>query len=33
LVPATHAGVSEIAKDTENFTSRTVIIADGRPDR
>jgi len=29
--PATHAGVSEIAKDTENFTSRNVIIADNRP--
>ena len=29
--PATHAGVSEIAKDTENFTSRTVVIDNGRP--
>ena len=29
--PATHAGVSEIAKDTVNFTSRTVIISEGRP--
>ena len=29
--PATHAGVSEIAKDTENFTSRTVVIGNGRP--
>ena len=29
--PATHAGVSEIAKDTEHFTSRTVIINEGRP--
>ncbi|HVB51281.1 MAG TPA: cytochrome P450 [Acidimicrobiales bacterium] len=29
--PATHAGVSAIAKDTENFTSRTVIIDDARP--
>ncbi|MFZ0769095.1 MAG: cytochrome P450 [Acidimicrobiales bacterium] len=29
--PATHAGVSAVAKDTENFTSRDVIIADGRP--
>jgi cytochrome P450 len=29
--PATHAGVSAIAKDTENFTSRTVIIGNGRP--
>ena len=30
--PATHAGVTQIAKDTENFTSRTVIMNDGRPD-
>ncbi len=29
--PATHAGVSEIAKDTEHFTSRNVIISEGRP--
>jgi cytochrome P450 len=29
--PATHAGVTTIAKDTENFTSRSVIISDGRP--
>ena len=29
--PATHAGVSTIAKDTENFTSRQVIISDARP--
>jgi cytochrome P450 len=29
--PATHAGVSEIAKDTDNFTSRTVVIGNGRP--
>jgi cytochrome P450 len=29
--PATHAGVSAIAKDTENFTSRTVVIGNGRP--
>jgi cytochrome P450 len=29
--PATHAGVSEIAKDTEHFTSRSVIISEGRP--
>ncbi|HVA51978.1 MAG TPA: cytochrome P450 [Acidimicrobiales bacterium] len=29
--PATHAGVSAIAKDTENFTSRDVIVHDGRP--
>jgi hypothetical protein len=30
--PATHAGVSAIAKDTENFTSRAVVIGNGRPD-
>ncbi len=30
--PATHAGVSQIAKDTEHFTSRAVIIDEGRPD-
>jgi len=29
--PATHDGVSKIAKDTDNFTSRTVIIANDRP--
>ncbi len=29
--PATHAGVSTIAKDTENFTSRAVIMEEGRP--
>jgi cytochrome P450 len=29
--PTTHEGVSTIAKDTENFTSRTVIIGNGRP--
>jgi len=29
--PATHAGVSEIAKDTTNFTSRNVVIGNGRP--
>jgi cytochrome P450 len=29
--PATHAGVSAIAKDTKDFTSRTVIIGNGRP--
>jgi cytochrome P450 len=29
--PATHEGVSTIAKDTENFTSRTVILGNGRP--
>ena len=30
--PATHSGVSAIAKDTEHFTSRAVIIGEGRPD-
>ena len=29
--PATHEGVSKIAKDTVNFTSRSVIIGNGRP--
>jgi len=29
--PATHAGVSTVAKDTEHFTSRTVVIGNGRP--
>ena len=29
--PVTHAGVSEIAKDTDNFTSRNVVIGNGRP--
>jgi cytochrome P450 len=29
--PATHAGVSAVAKDTTNFTSRTVVIGNGRP--
>ena len=29
--PATHEGVSRIANDTENFTSRAVIINNGRP--
>jgi cytochrome P450 len=29
--PATHAGVSTIAKDTEHFTSRAVIMEVGRP--
>ena len=29
--PATHAGVSQVAKDTEHFTSRTVVIGNGRP--
>jgi cytochrome P450 len=30
--PTTHAGVSQIANDTTNFTSRAVIINNGRPD-
>jgi hypothetical protein len=30
--PATHEGVSMVAKDTENFTSRTVVVGNGRPD-
>jgi cytochrome P450 len=30
--PSTHEGVSKIANDTENFTSRAVIIGNGRPD-
>ncbi len=29
--PATHAGVSTIAKDTDHFTSRSVIMEEGRP--
>jgi hypothetical protein len=29
--PSTHAAVSKIANDTTNFTSRTVIINNGRP--
>ncbi len=29
--PATHAGVSAVATDTEHFTSRTVVIGNGRP--
>lgn len=29
--PVTHAGVSAVANDTENFTSRTVVINNGRP--
>jgi len=29
--PATHEGVSMVAKDTDNFTSRTVVIGNGRP--
>ena len=30
--PSTHAGVAAIANDTEHFTSRTVIVGNGRPD-
>jgi cytochrome P450 len=29
--PATHEYVSEIANDTEHFTSRTVVVGNGRP--
>ncbi len=29
--PTTFEGVSRVAKDTENFTSRTVVIGNGRP--
>jgi cytochrome P450 len=29
--PATHEFVSEIANDTEHFTSRTVVVGNGRP--
>jgi cytochrome P450 len=29
--PSTHALVSEVANDTEHFTSRTVIVGNGRP--
>ena len=29
--PATHAGVTSVAKDTEHFTSRNVVIAENRP--
>jgi cytochrome P450 len=29
--PATHEGVSKIANDTEHFTSRAVIVNNGRP--
>jgi cytochrome P450 len=31
-LPTTYAGVSKVAKDTDNFTSRTVVITNGRPD-
>ena len=29
--PVTHAGVAAVANDTENFTSRSVIVNNGRP--
>jgi cytochrome P450 len=29
--PATHDGVAAVARDTENFTSRTVVVGNGRP--
>jgi cytochrome P450 len=29
--PSTHEGVTAVAKDTENFTSRTVVVGNGRP--
>jgi cytochrome P450 len=29
--PSTHAYVSEVANDTEHFTSRTVVVGNGRP--
>ncbi len=29
--PATHEGVTTVAKDTENFTSRMVVVGNGRP--
>ena len=29
--PTTHAGVTAVAKDTENFTSRTILVGNGRP--
>ena len=29
--PSTHAGVSAVATDTDHFTSRTVVIGNGRP--
>ena len=28
---ATHEGVTTVAKDTENFTSRTILVGNGRP--
>ena len=29
--PATHSGVATVANDTEHFTSRTVVLGNGRP--
>ena len=29
--PATHEGVSTVARDTQNFSSRTVVLGNGRP--
>lgn len=29
--PVTHAGVTAVARDTEDFTSRTVVLGNGRP--
>jgi len=29
--PATHEGVTTVAKDTVNFTSRTILVGNGRP--
>lgn len=29
--PATHAGVSAVARDHDHFTSRTVVMGNGRP--
>jgi hypothetical protein len=29
--PATHAGVTAVAKDTDHFTSRSVVVGNGRP--
>ena len=31
-IPVTHELVSEVARDTEHFTSRTVVMGTGRPD-
>jgi hypothetical protein len=29
--PATHEGVTAVARDTDNFTSRTILVSNGRP--